>query len=44
MAMLPVKSVLRLNPLFTWVKLVIIILPTLNTHSDGLKKLFLEPN
>ena len=34
--MLPVKSVLRLNPLlpFGYLKLVILILPRLNTHSD----------
>ena len=40
-AMLPVKSVLRF--VFSKVKLVILILSSLNTHSDELKKHFLEP-
>ena len=39
--MLPVKSVLRLNPFR--LKLVILILFRFNTHSDELNKLFLEP-
>ena len=41
--MMPVKSVLRLNPFLPRFKLVILILHRLNTHSDELKKLFLKP-
>ena len=42
--MLPVKSVLRLNPFLSKLNsVVILILPRLNTHSDELKKLVLKP-
>ena len=52
--MLPVKSVLKLNPFlpvsygdphFTYIELMTFSLPTgrLNTHSDELEELFLEP-
>ena len=41
---MPVKSVLRLNPFLPRFKMVILILPRLNTHSDELKKLRLEKN
>ena len=37
---LPVNSVLRLNPHLPKAKLVILISPRLNTHSDELKELF----
>ena len=30
----------QVESVLTWVKLVILIFPSLNTHSDGLKKLF----